>query len=410
MSSKLATKIDEVTAAVPPSKKGATPLWQQAVAAVLVIVLSYAVLEITFAAAGLGESDLVHLDPVFGFAPVPNKSITWRGEGYSRYRYNSFGMQDDERTLAKPADTYRVAMLGDSYTEAFQVPREKNHCSILQSLLNQDLKANKANEAIDRDKSKVEVLNFAVASYSLGMMYMQLKQNVERFHPDMVVLEYHVNEVMKVEPPAVPIEEMGLGYCHPYFRIGKGGELVTDTSIQEKWFASRQAKTLRETEWLTTHSRVAAVSVHAYRQVADAISSQFEKLRKSLSHEGAAPQMQASYWVDQAPYSFTKSHWAVMDLLIQKMNEECKKNGIKFAIVRIPAFRYNDNPAEAELLRQSAERLQIPYRDMDAATRKLTDEKLAEMFIGGNGHFNATGHEYVGAQLKSFLSEVQPDL
>ncbi len=402
MSSKLATKIDEVTAVVPPTKKETTPFWQQAIAAVLVIVLSYAVLEITFAVAGLGESDLVHLDPVFGFAPVPNKNITWRGEGYSRYRYNSFGMQDDERTLAKPSDTYRIAMLGDSYTEAFQVPREKNHCSILQALLNQNTEAS--------TKSKVEVLNFAVASYSLGMMYMQLKQNVERFHPDMVVLEYHVNEVMKVEPPAVPIEEMGLGYCHPYFRIGKDGELVTDTSIQEKWFASRQAKTLKETEWLTTHSRVAAVSVHAYRQVADAISGQFEKLRKALSHEGAAPQMQANYWVDSAPYTFTKSHWPVMDLLIQKMNEECKNHGTKFAIVRIPAFRYNDNPAEAELLRQSAERLQIPYRDMDAVTRKLSDEKLAEMFIGGNGHFNTKGHAYVGAQLKSFLNEVHTDL
>ena len=54
--------------------------------------------------------------------------VSIRGRG--TYRINSAGLRDREHPKAKPPNTVRVAVLGDSMTEALQVPVERAYWSV----------------------------------------------------------------------------------------------------------------------------------------------------------------------------------------------------------------------------------------------------------------------------------------
>src|SRR3989442_1732021 len=116
-------------------------------------------LELLFAAAGMGEQEFLRVDPITGVAPIEGKHVTWRAEGYSATAFNSHGMQDVERPIGKPVNTFRIAVLGNSYVEALQVDRRENFCQLLEQALNHDTQT-----------PKFEVLNFGVSTYNLGQM------------------------------------------------------------------------------------------------------------------------------------------------------------------------------------------------------------------------------------------------
>ncbi|HYG11162.1 MAG TPA: hypothetical protein VD835_14535, partial [Pyrinomonadaceae bacterium] len=63
-------------------------------------------------------------DTVRGYALQPGTSGWYRKEGASYVRINRDGLRDREHAKQKPANTLRIALLGDSYAEALQVPLE----------------------------------------------------------------------------------------------------------------------------------------------------------------------------------------------------------------------------------------------------------------------------------------------
>src|SRR5258705_6043099 len=61
-------------------------------------------------------------DEYRGYALRPGMQGWYRKEGESWVRINSDGLRDREHDKAKPGGTFRIAVLGDSYAEALQVP------------------------------------------------------------------------------------------------------------------------------------------------------------------------------------------------------------------------------------------------------------------------------------------------
>ena len=349
------------------------------------VVLILICTEMVMAWAGLGEATPIRIDPTFGFVPAENKSVTWRSEGFSRFKYNSHGMQEDEVPFEKKQGTMRVAFFGDSFTEAIQVPREKNLCSLTEDILNSGLK-----------DSKFEVLNFGVSSYSLGLMYLRMKELAAKFHPDVFVLTYHVNEVMKVDPPPIPVEQMGIQYCHPYFNVLPGGSVLLDYTTQRNWMDTAGGRFFSLTEPFGRHCRTVNVLCGGMRQLVSFLSDGIYSLFGSKLPE-------PNYFIDEKPYAYTRSRWKNVHGLIAAIQDLSRQLGVKLVIVRLPSFRYNDNPEEARLLAQSMGALNIEYLDLDSDTRKWPDKKLASLFFDGAGHFNRRGHQYVAQRISAFL-------
>src|SRR6266513_2225439 len=74
-------------------------------------------------------------DSELGFSLRPNAEGWWTREATVYIKINSQGFRDREHTIAKPPGTFRIAILGDSYAEAFQVPLEKTFWSVIEERL-----------------------------------------------------------------------------------------------------------------------------------------------------------------------------------------------------------------------------------------------------------------------------------
>src|SRR3989454_1130273 len=116
------------------------------------LVLSLVLAEVALRVVGVRfDASLYGDDPITGWRLRPNASGWWVSEGHAYVRINSVGMHDREYPLDKPADTVRIAVLGDSVTAAVQVDVRRNFTRVLEQRL-------AACEAY-RGK-RVEVMNF----------------------------------------------------------------------------------------------------------------------------------------------------------------------------------------------------------------------------------------------------------
>lgn len=100
---------------------------------------------------------------------------------------NSQGLRDKEYTLTKPAGTYRILMLGDSTTFGWGVPADATVAKILEQRLN----------AANLGRS-FEVLNAGVGNYGTVQEVTYYLQRGRAFHPDLVILEYFINDAEPV--------------------------------------------------------------------------------------------------------------------------------------------------------------------------------------------------------------------
>jgi lysophospholipase L1-like esterase len=105
----------------------------------------------------------------------------WREDGFS---VNAYGMADRPVTLEKPADVFRIAVLGDSISANHRlIPPGDTWLAKLRERL----------ARIPGDR-RIEVLNFAVNGYSLLQSARMLEARALRFAPDLVIVQLCLND------------------------------------------------------------------------------------------------------------------------------------------------------------------------------------------------------------------------
>src|SRR6266581_4197431 len=95
------------------------------------LVMALAVIELGLRIAGYSYPEFYEIDEHRGFALRPSMAGWYRKEGQAFVRINADGLRDREHAKQKPPGTLRIAVLGDSYTEALQVPRKETFWSVL---------------------------------------------------------------------------------------------------------------------------------------------------------------------------------------------------------------------------------------------------------------------------------------
>lgn len=101
------------------------------------------------------------------------------------FQTNRWGMRDRDYELAKAPGTLRIAMLGSSHTMGYAVKRSEVFEHLLEERLNQD-------PPKTHRSGKFEVLNFSHVLYGPLNQISVLQQQVEPFHPDIVILVGHL--------------------------------------------------------------------------------------------------------------------------------------------------------------------------------------------------------------------------
>jgi len=128
----------------------------------------------------------VSRSPRLGWTHKPNTQFVFeRSEFRLPVRFSSAGLRDREFTVAKPAGTYRIAMLGDSFVEALQVPLDSCAAKRLERSLNTGAPPGRS----------YEVMNFGVTGYGTCQQLLLLEEQALRFHPDLVVSQYYFNDL-----------------------------------------------------------------------------------------------------------------------------------------------------------------------------------------------------------------------
>jgi lysophospholipase L1-like esterase len=99
-------------------------------------------------------------------------------------RTNSFGLRSPEVKLPKPAGTFRILLLGDSFTFGFQASEE----TVFGRLLEQRLRRLPGLES-------VEIVNAGVLSYCPLLEYLQYRHSLHVLQPDLVILNFDMSDV-----------------------------------------------------------------------------------------------------------------------------------------------------------------------------------------------------------------------
>ncbi|MDP3920161.1 MAG: SGNH/GDSL hydrolase family protein [Candidatus Omnitrophota bacterium] len=155
---------------------------------VLAVGAAEGVLRITKSVNRLHNRATNIFDPDIGYYHGPKQSTIFRFEGQRiPYGTNNLGFRDRDREVPKPADTYRVLFLGDSFLESPWLPSEAIFPAVLEE---------RFREREVASGKKVEFLNFGVLGYGTGVQYNQLLKIGVQTEPDFVAVAFFINDIL----------------------------------------------------------------------------------------------------------------------------------------------------------------------------------------------------------------------
>jgi hypothetical protein len=288
-----------------------------------------------------------------GLKLIPNADGIYDKEGRSHVRTNSLGYRDVEHERAKPPGVFRIAVLGDSFTEARQVEVEETYWKRLETILN---------ASPQLGALAIEVLDFGIGGYGQAEELITLRKDVLRFSPDLVLLGFFGGNDLVNNHKQLSAEIRGDDF-RPFYEL-HAGELVLDSSFHDaspSYFARRFL--LTATHYLRTLEIVNQVRRNLWLHRMQSSSPSKEL---GVSESQYLPP-QSEKW---------RQAWEITEALLTEMNSESSQAGASFAVVPIPsAGAVHPDPAART---GYAERLGVP--DLLYPERRLTDMGHAHGF------------------------------
>ena len=282
------------------------------------VLFALTIAEVALRLAGFSYFNPYTYDAELGSTLRPNAEGWWTKEGFAYVKINSRGFRDYEHALQKPKDTIRIAILGDSFSEALQLSIENTFWSVMRRQLE---------SALEPRHKQVEVLNFGVSRFSTARELIMLRRHVWQFDPDVVVLQFTPGNDVKDNSRRLT----GDSEAFPYFEY-KDGALVLDDSLlknRNTHFTFRLRQSLAgPLTWLRSHSRVVGL-VYSLRE------SYFSPPRAAPSGQ-SRPDIEPGLDDDSYRYPVNRDWtdaWLVTEKLIVQMRDEVQAKGAKFLVV-----------------------------------------------------------------------------
>lgn len=338
-------------------------------------------------------------DDLIGWSNSPNCDFKFNEENDHtiNVRFNNHGYRDKDRTLKKPSDVYRIAMLGDSFIEALQVELEHTFFSLTEDKLN------------GNHSKQTELINFGRSGSTQTEELLILRNKVMKFSPDMVLLFFFPgNDIKEVSSKTVS------GSLRPFYQISQKDELVLDTSFTESsiYKIKSSINIFKQNSALIS---LLATRYNAYKQA---------RGRNNLKTEVTeiSPDALDSYLTlcTENPDETYSTNYQLNKRLIKTIAEYCKDHGVKFMLVTLDTQAYVKDLEEKYILadptfnsyffeddmKNFANSLNIEYLGIQRIFAKHNKDTSTLLHWGKWGHWNYEGHKVVALALTRKLESL----
>lgn len=347
-------------------------------------------------------------DPLTGVGLRPGAKSWATNEGVAWSEINSRGYRDVERSLEKSPKTVRVAVLGDSITEARQVRQDL----IFTRLMEKDLDGCPALDGRD-----VEVLNFAVPGFGTAQEYLTLHERVWDYDPDIVVLVFYSgNDIFDNHPRLRDVDANASAYY-----VLRDGKLVLDDSFRQSRRYRPWYRFLKDAASDALNSSVFALTLYETRLRLMSLTVRRPSQQRSAApadSQDGVPLDYTKHWFYAPPeHPAMKSAWEVTEALLTAMHEETRAHSVPFLLIGMPTAEqlHPDENVRREIrdrygldtldypeqrLAAWAERVGTPFLDAGPPLRDYAVREQAYLngFANtklGTGHLNELGHRVV---------------
>lgn len=343
-----------------------------------------------------------HIGPV----PRPNAKGWYRKEGKAYIQINSDGLRDREHTIAKPTNTLRIAVLGDSYAEALQVPMEKTFWSVMEHELS---------NCQSPDGRKVEVINFGVNNYGTASELLMLRYRVWKYNPDIVILAVTTGNDIRNN-----LRTLEKTDYIPYFYY-YNGELVLDKSFCKSKAYRERVGWKENIRKISNYSRV----LQLLRNVSHKYSEGAQPIQQQNQNEIG---LDDNIYIDPPPDSEWELAWQITEGLITLMYREVLEKGAKFLVVTLSnSIQVNPDPSARKIFMKRLNLTDLFYPDLriNALAERVGFDVLIlapklqlyaeenhvcvhgfENAVPCGGHWNINGHNIAGKLMAQKLCEI----
>ena len=374
------------------------------------IVTALILAELILRLLGVSYPSFYTADEHTGFTLRPYSRGWWHNEGQAFIRINSQGFRDREHAQAKPLNTLRIAILGDSYGEALQVDMNQTFWTIIEREL-RDCQAVRGRT--------VEVMNFSVSGYGTAQELLTWRYRAKGYAPDIVILAFLTGNDVRNNIRALEQDPL-----RPYF-IHRQGQLVLDHSFRDTiGFRLRDSLLMGLYRKLRDRFRVLQVVGEAHH----AIQTYREQSRQSRGRM-ATWQKKAEIHLDEMVYRAPldpvwQEAWQVTEELIMLLHREVTAEGATLLLVTLsngiqvhPDARVRQD-AMTRLgvdglfypdlrLKALGEREGIPVLNLAPSFQRYAEQHHAFLHGFGShrgyGHWNADGHRLAGEMIAQQL-------
>lgn len=349
-------------------------------------------------------------DEFTGTRLQPGHQFVFTSEGYSSNVINSRGLRDREHSIEKPTGTFRIAILGDSFSEAFQVSQDKTFWAVLEREL----------QAMPQFLNQtVEVINFGVSGFGTIQEWQMLEHYARDYSPDLVLLAFLPGNDVRNNS-----RQLESDHRRPFARLNDE-ELQLDVSFRDDPIEKR----FRELTWSACKDQAIRRSrvVHLiYRALEDLrarneIGASFAADEGGIDSTVFAPPINAAW----------KEAWQITDRVLEVIQKDCRKMRAKFVVVILnnSVEVHPDPEVTASLaMKLGVSDLEEPQRQLTASGERYgfpvirllermrdiarRDQVCFHGFpnaVPCAGHWNELGHETAGKLIAEDLSELLKD-
>lgn len=338
---------------------------------------------------------------------IPNNSFIHQKSCFSnKVQTNQDGFHDRNFSIQKEENTFRIAVIGDSFVQSLEVPLEKTFHKKLEKRLNQN-----------NDKRNYEVYSFGRSGNGSSLNYLFLKNFVKKYQPDLVLHSFFpLNDLRddSIELTQTYIQETGdqevvLGKVYP----------DPHSELTASWIESelqKQKEKRGEKSFFEKFFRKLAV-VGWFKEKIKIFKYKLNQTESDQPLSSDSLPIDFQVFLKDQTEAYSKA-WEIQKNLIHLIKNESEEIGARYVLFSLAdSLRVNEqyknleswndqkmnlNQVE-ERLKQISEELGVTYYPLYPYFKENLPAQGNEIAFPCDGHWNELGHDLAARGLYEFF-------